>query len=58
MGVGINWKIGIDIYPLLIRTYCTEQESLLNTLQWPIWEKNFKKSLYMDMYNKFPLLYT
>ena len=26
-----------------MRTYCTAQGTLLNTLQWSIWEKNLKK---------------
>ena len=42
-GGGINWDIGIDIYHTgiyktreLLRTYCTAQRTLFNTLQWPI----------------------
>ena len=42
----------------LIRTYCIAQRTLLNTLEWPIWEKNLKKSGYMYMYNRFTLLCT
>ena len=34
-----------------MRTYYMSQGTLLNTLQWPIWEKNLKKSGYMYMYN-------
>ena len=26
-----------------MRTYCTAQGTLLNTLQWSVWEKNLKK---------------
>ena len=58
-GRGINWEIGNDICTLLyikqiIGTCCIAQGTLLNTLLWPIWEKNLKKkgeSGYMYMYN-------
>ena len=53
---GISWDTGIDIYTLLCvkqitnKTYYIAQGTLLNTLSWPIWEKNLKKSGYMYMY--------
>ena len=39
-------------------TYCIANETLLNTLQWPIWDKNLKKGGYMYKYDWFTLLYT
>ena len=33
------------------RTYCIAQGTLLNNVQWPIWEKNLKKSGWIDMCN-------
>ena len=45
-----GWETWIDIFtPLYIKwrtkTYCIAQETLLNTLWWPIQEKNLKKEL-------------
>ena len=34
------------------------QGTLLSTLQWPIWQKNLKKSIHTYMYDWFTLLYT
>ena len=36
----------------------TYSKGTLNTLQWPTWEKNIKKSGYMFMYNRFTWLCT
>ena len=62
--VGHDWSdlaayiyIYIYIYIYLVRTYGIAQGTLLST-QWPIWEKNLKKSGYMYMYNWFTLLYS
>ena len=49
--VGMNWKIGVDTYTLLIlcikeiskRTYCTAQRTLLSALWWLKWEGNPKR---------------
>ena len=40
---------------LIIRTYCIAQGTLLNIQQWPLWEKNLKKSRYVYRYNQFTL---
>jgi len=42
-----------------MRAYCLAQGTLFSTLEWPIWEKNWKKSgyIYICMYNWFTLLY-
>ena len=56
VGGGINWEVGTDIYTLLcinqiaIKELCIAQGTVLNTLQWLIWEKTLKKSDYMCMY--------
>ena len=56
MGGGINWEVGTDIYTLLcinsiaIKELCIAQETVLNTLQWLIWEKTLKSD-YVCMYN-------
>ena len=55
--------VKLDIYTLLyinrelVRTYFIAQWTLLSSLEWPIWEKNLKKSRYTYIYNGFTLLY-
>ena len=39
-----------------MRTYCTAQGPLLNTLKWPVWDKNVKRCI--RVYNRFTLLYS
>lgn len=39
-----------------MRTYYNAQGTLLSTLEWPIWGKNLKKSVYIHVYHQFTLL--
>ena len=62
-GIGINWEIKIDVYTLpyikqIMRTHCIAQGTLLNTLSWPIWEKNLKRVDICICITDFTLLYT
>ena len=55
-GGWINWKIGIDVYTLLYMKQITNKNLLYSTgdsAQYsvmPIWEKNLKKSGYINIY--------
>ena len=40
------------------RSYCSAQGTLPNTLRWPLWEKNLKKSECVCLCNWVTLLYT
>ena len=45
------------INSIAIKELCIAQETVLNTLQWLIWEKTLKKSDYVCMYNWFTFVH-